>query len=377
MSRSLSRPSRCWRCCSSAAPLRRLLRRRRTRRSIALTSTREKWRRPAPPDRCLGVDRRELKLDAAVTQPGEKPRLRVETILSGRQAEELVRKGIDLAPKKIDGTSPAQRATAQAEDGFEVFRRYSGPGGLKEEFQQAAAANRSIAKLVNIGKSVNGQDIVALKLSSNARILPDGVKPSVLYFGAQHAREWITPEMIRRLMHHFVDGYKSNTGRFASWSTTTSCGSSRSPTPTATTGRSSPASGCGARTCATTTATADHCVRRGRPEPELRHPLGLRQRGLVGRPDERDLPRHRTELRAGDQGARLTRRAGSASISWSTTTRPPSSSSTEPGGRSRRRHPTTSSTRRWPATTPNPPSPATTRTSRPSSTPPTARPTCT
>ncbi len=25
--------------------------------------------------------------------------------------------------------------------------------------------------------------------------------------GAQHAREWITPEMVRRLMHYYVDGY--------------------------------------------------------------------------------------------------------------------------------------------------------------------------
>ncbi len=29
----------------------------------------------------------------------------------------------------------------------------------------------------------------------------------MLYASAQHAREWITPEMTRRLMHHFLDGY--------------------------------------------------------------------------------------------------------------------------------------------------------------------------
>ncbi len=29
----------------------------------------------------------------------------------------------------------------------------------------------------------------------------------MLYGGAQHAREWITPEMVRRLMHHVLDGY--------------------------------------------------------------------------------------------------------------------------------------------------------------------------
>jgi predicted ATPase with chaperone activity len=57
----------------------------------------------------------------------------VEAILSGSQASDLRREGIDLALKQVDGQSVAQRATLQAANGFEVFRRYGGPGGLKEE----------------------------------------------------------------------------------------------------------------------------------------------------------------------------------------------------------------------------------------------------
>ena len=49
-----------------------------------------------------------------------------------------------------------------------------------------------------------------MKLSKNARKDKDGKKPSVLYAGAQHAREWITPEMNRRLMHHIIDNYASD-----------------------------------------------------------------------------------------------------------------------------------------------------------------------
>ena len=63
---------------------------------------------------------------------------------------------------------------------------------------------------MTIGQSVNGQDIIALKISRNARTLKDGKKPSVLYLGAQHAREWITPEMNRRLMHYLIDNHGSN-----------------------------------------------------------------------------------------------------------------------------------------------------------------------
>ena len=42
--------------------------------------------------------------------------------------------------------------------------------------------------------------------------------------------------------------------------------------------------------------------RRRRPEPQLRHELGSRQRGVVRRSRERDVPRHGAGLRAGDQG---------------------------------------------------------------------------
>jgi Zinc carboxypeptidase/Immune inhibitor A peptidase M6 len=155
----------------------------------------------------LGVDRHELEVAPTPSTRGEKGQVRVEAILSGSQAAALRRDGVDLALKRIDGDSVAQRATLQANAGFEVFRKYGGAGGLKEEFEQAARDNDRITKLVTYGETINGQDIIALKVSKNADKDRDGKKPAVLYLGAQHAREWITPEMIRRLMHHVLDGY--------------------------------------------------------------------------------------------------------------------------------------------------------------------------
>jgi hypothetical protein len=156
----------------------------------------------------LGADRHEMELKAV--RGGKGTDVRVEVVLSNDQAAELRRDGIDLAPKRIDGQTVAQRATALAAQGFEVFRTYSGADGLKAEFEQMAADHRKIAELQSIGRTWQGQDIVALKVTKNARQMRDGKRPAVLYLGAQHAREWITPEMVRRLALHFLDNYESD-----------------------------------------------------------------------------------------------------------------------------------------------------------------------
>ncbi|MGH8826055.1 MAG: M14 family zinc carboxypeptidase, partial [Jiangellaceae bacterium] len=153
--------------------------------------------------------RHDLKLSGVRGEHGAKSKVHVETLLSGAQAEQLRGKGVDLKPKKIDGQTVAERATLQAASGYEVFRTYGDPGGLTDEFEQIAADNPDVTKLISIGQSTNGQDIVALKVTKNPH-QKDGSKPAVLYLGAQHAREWITPEMIRRLTHHIVDSYGSD-----------------------------------------------------------------------------------------------------------------------------------------------------------------------
>ena len=62
-----------------------------------------------------------------------------------------------------------------------------------------AAANRGMAKLVVIGKSGQGQDIVALKVTKDARNVADGARPAMLFSAVNHAREWIAAEVGRRM----------------------------------------------------------------------------------------------------------------------------------------------------------------------------------
>ncbi|WP_151478451.1 M14 family metallopeptidase [Streptomyces albicerus] len=136
-------------------------------------------------------------------QVPEKGTATVEVYLTDKQAEQLEKKGVDLNEHKL--SAKARARVAAAGDG--VYRPYSGAGNLKEEIVRTGQENPSLTKVVSIGKTLQGQDILAVKLTKGAKKTKDGAKPSVLYLSNQHAREWITPEMTRRLMHYYLDNY--------------------------------------------------------------------------------------------------------------------------------------------------------------------------
>ncbi|PZF91187.1 M14 family metallopeptidase, partial [Micromonospora endophytica] len=148
-----------------------------------------------------GVD---LGHGTAVERSGD---TRIETVLSKRQAARLASQGIRLEVKKVRGRDASQVLREQAATGWTGFRSYSAPGGLRDEITATAARYPKLAKVQSIGRSAQGKPILAMKVTKNARSTRDGARPAVLYAGAQHAREWITPEMTRRLMHHVLDGY--------------------------------------------------------------------------------------------------------------------------------------------------------------------------
>ncbi len=139
-------------------------------------------------------------------QAPDKGTATVEVYLTDKQADQLEDKGVDLKEHTL--TAKARARVAAAGDG--VFRPYSGAGNLQEEILRTAQQNPALTKVVSIGKTLQGQDILALKLTKGAKKTKDGAKPSVLYMSNQHAREWITPEMTRRLMHHYLDSYSKD-----------------------------------------------------------------------------------------------------------------------------------------------------------------------
>jgi hypothetical protein len=143
-----------------------------------------------------------LDTDEIARNPGPGATAVVETILSRQQAERLIAAGVPLTAKRTTATMRARTSAAPT-----VFRAYNAPGGIRDELAATAARFPRLTKLMTIGKSLRGVPIQAVKVTTNARALPDGRRPAVLYLGAQHAREWITPEMTRRLLHQVLDGY--------------------------------------------------------------------------------------------------------------------------------------------------------------------------
>jgi hypothetical protein len=131
----------------------------------------------------------------------------VDLVLSGAEAARLQGQGLKLGLKKNrDGLTATQLAAQQAAAGYTVWRSYDEPGGIRDELYQIAQANPSRVKLEVIGHSLQGREIIALKVTQGAG-QPDGARPAVLYSAAQHAREWISVEVNRRLLHYFVDNY--------------------------------------------------------------------------------------------------------------------------------------------------------------------------
>lgn len=137
--------------------------------------------------------------------------IEVDLVLSGSEVDRLRGKGLDVAVKRNkEGKTARQLAAEQAAGGYTVWRSYDEPGGIRDQMYQIAQRNPKIAKLEVIGRSLQDREILALKITRDAKTLADGSRPAVLYSSTQHAREWVSTEVNRRLLRYFVDGYRTD-----------------------------------------------------------------------------------------------------------------------------------------------------------------------
>jgi zinc carboxypeptidase/immune inhibitor InhA-like protein len=137
--------------------------------------------------------------------------VQLDLVLSGAERSRLAGQGIDLSLKRLkNGLTIQEFAARQSAFGFNVWRSFDEPGGIRDELYDIARRNSKIVKLEVIGRSIQGREIIALKVTKDARTLADGARPAALNISLQHAREWISVEVNRRLLHHFVDNYGRN-----------------------------------------------------------------------------------------------------------------------------------------------------------------------
>lgn len=136
---------------------------------------------------------------------------RVDLVLTTAQADQLRDQGFNLRLARVKGGQTVRQfAAAQAVGGYTVWRSYDEPGGIRDQLVTASKTYPGVTKLVKLGTTYQGRDILALKVTQGARGQKDGSRPAVIFSATQHAREWIATEVTRRLMDSYLTRWKDN-----------------------------------------------------------------------------------------------------------------------------------------------------------------------
>ncbi|MDQ3943719.1 MAG: M14 family metallopeptidase [Actinomycetota bacterium] len=151
--------------------------------------------------------------DVAAARPAPGPALEADLVLSPAEAETLRATGLSLHRwRNVEGRDVLELARSQAGGGYSVWRSWDEDGGIADELSELARAHPDLVEHRVIGHSVEGREIVALRVTAGAGSVPAGTRPAVLHLSAQHAREWISVEINRRILRAYVDGYGTDPG---------------------------------------------------------------------------------------------------------------------------------------------------------------------
>ncbi|MHC5113703.1 MAG: M14 family zinc carboxypeptidase [Planctomycetota bacterium] len=128
--------------------------------------------------------------------------------------DELARSGIEHAVlvENLQARVDAERARIAARDAAEDAAGPGGAGAWYDDYRNLAdittrvndlaAAHPAIMQVIDIGDSLEGRDIRAVRITG-----PGTDKPAILYNSCQHAREWITPMTTMYILEHLVTQY--------------------------------------------------------------------------------------------------------------------------------------------------------------------------
>jgi hypothetical protein len=135
----------------------------------------------------------------------------IDVVLTNRERASLQAQGFKVNPKKNkDGKTQTQLAAEQAAAGYNVYRSWDEPGGIRDELKALARNNPQLVKLEVLGQTHQGRELIALKVTQGANEIADGARPAAFYVSNQHAREWISVEVNRRLLRYLIDQWRLN-----------------------------------------------------------------------------------------------------------------------------------------------------------------------
>lgn len=100
------------------------------------------------------------------------------------------------APLAVAGADPF-------DDFFLSYHPYDGVGGIVWYMNELVTRYPTLVSMVNVGTTVEGRTIWGVRITSHAV----ATKPAAVYFGCEHAREWVACTVPAYLANHLVENY--------------------------------------------------------------------------------------------------------------------------------------------------------------------------
>ncbi len=121
----------------------------------------------------------------------------IDLLVNDHQYEELVSRGYAVTVSETKGVTKGPDS------------EYKNPEEIEIIIKDFHARYSDITQLVSIGKSLEGRDIWALKISDEPKV-NDLSEPAVLFNSMHHAREVMTPEVSIDIMEYLLTNYNSD-----------------------------------------------------------------------------------------------------------------------------------------------------------------------
>jgi carboxypeptidase T len=128
---------------------------------------------------------------------------RVYIVVSREEIASLAAGRVAFAFETARFTSPVPAPAAGGLNGA-----YHSSLELETELRLLEAAYPQIARVLEIGRSLEGRPIYGLKISDNPAL--DENEPAVVFLGCHHAREWISVEVPLFLGRHLLENYSTD-----------------------------------------------------------------------------------------------------------------------------------------------------------------------